>query len=69
MKTYEVKYGFATGLLLYVSTLQTIRKVYQANKTIYYCHGKCEAFKCFGVGFARVNFPPLSCLLVFCQKL
>ena len=31
---YEVKYGFATGLLLHVTTLQTIHKVYQANRTI-----------------------------------
>ena len=34
IKTYEVKYGFATGLLLYVPTLQTICKVYHANRTI-----------------------------------
>ena len=34
IKTYKVKYGFATGLLLYVITLQTICKVYQANRTI-----------------------------------
>ena len=27
-------YGFATGLLLYVTTLQTVREVYQANRTI-----------------------------------
>ena len=46
----HTKYGFAAGLLLYVPTLQTIRKVYQANRTI-------------------VNFPSLSCLLVFLLKI
>ena len=33
IETYEVKYGFATGLLLYVPTLKTMRKVHQANRT------------------------------------
>ena len=57
------KYGFVTGC--YVTILQTIHEVYQANRKIV----TANASKCFEVDYARVNFPCLSCLsYVFAKK-
>ena len=61
---YEVKYGSATGLLCHYiandpQSLSSKHNNYDGN---------CDAFMCFDVGFARVNFLPshalMSCFLL-----
>ena len=64
MKTYEVKYGFATGLLLYVTTLQAIRKVYQANRTI--VTAIVTLLNALVLVLQKLTFHPFHVFLFFC---
>ena len=64
MKTYEVKYGFTTGLLLYVTTLQAIRNVYQANRTI--VTAIVTLLNALVLVLQKLTFHPFHVFLFFC---
>ena len=64
IKIYEVKYGFATGLLLYVPTSQTIRKVYQANRTIVTTN--VTLLNALVLVLQELTFHPFHIFLFFC---